>query len=180
MGIRLTLCLLILLTTPVLAVPIVVDDPFATFAWSGQFTPPGPSTSGQANTADPNFTFTLVTNGELRVTDFQASGDQFQVFVNTVPPAGPTFTTDGFNLGFSQGNPAIAFTDPNFSSGSLALTPGAYSVQIYQIQSNFASGLVGIQVVSTPELSAASARSAAFILWMALLLASRRQRFSLR
>lgn len=92
------------------------------------------------------FTFELTGSAELQVTDAFASGDQFEVFINTVSQGQTSApTTIGDNIG---NNYSAAFLDPRWSSGSFLLGPGSYTISGTTTLSPFGSGGAAIQLIS--------------------------------
>jgi hypothetical protein len=105
-----------------LAGPIVVDAGWYSFSVAGV---------GSPASGNP-FTFTAVGPVLLKVTDAYLVGDVFDVYVNSVlafttssPGPGP-YPADVFT-----NNPDEAFASPLWSSGSIWLNPGSYSVDIF-------------------------------------------------
>jgi hypothetical protein len=86
----------------------------------------------------------------LKVTDAFQFGDVFDVYVNSVL----AFTTGGFDAGgTSTTDPDIAFDGGEYSSGSILLAAGAYTVEILVAASPFGGGGAYIEVesASVPE-----------------------------
>ena len=119
-------------------------------------------------------TFTLTTPGVFRITDAFFAGDTFDVYssngqlilqtpVVTVGPA-PGIT-----------NPDLAFANPAYSRGSVALGPGSYQLQVFVRDSPFDSGGAYLSVISSavPEPAAVSGLMAAAALAIGI---GRRQR----
>ena len=94
---------------------------------------------------DTEFDFTVTTLAELQVTDAFNSGDQFEVFINTVSQGLTSTPVEGFTIGNDF---TAAFSDPNFSSASYLLGPGSYTVTGLTTLSPFGAGGAGIQLLS--------------------------------
>lgn len=125
--------------------PIVVDAGWYGFCFGGvgSAATAGCQNEGIATTGN-SFTFVTATSVELKVTDAFQHGDQFDVFVNAVL----AFTTSlvAVNIVSTTGNPDLAFADPTYSSGSIILGPGAYSVDVFTAASPFGGGGAYLEV----------------------------------
>lgn len=131
------------LSSSVSAGPIAVNGGWTTFGFEGV----GSSFSGQP------YTFSLVGNGVLKVTDAFAIGDIFDVYDSVL---GLLFSTsapsnDGSNAGT---NYDTAFSDAKWSSGSIALSAGNYSITGITTASPFGGGDGALQVVSAVPVPA--------------------------
>ncbi|OYU42140.1 MAG: hypothetical protein CFE44_25695, partial [Burkholderiales bacterium PBB4] len=115
-----------------MADPIVVDAGWYGFCFDAGAGMPafagGCKNSGVGEAGNP-FTFSLSGNGVLKVTDAFQYGDIFDVFINGALV--PTFTTSAPGNGFETPDPDAAFDGGLYSSGSLLLGAGNYSVMIY-------------------------------------------------
>jgi len=126
-----------------LAGPIVVDAGWYLFSVRGV---------GSPASGNP-FTFTAVGPVLLKVTDAFLVGDVFDVYVNSVL----AFTTSSpgpgpYSMDFWTDNPDEAFASPLWSSGSLLLSPGSYSVDIFASASPWGSGGAFIEVESAAAI----------------------------
>ncbi len=97
--------------------------------------------------SDEPYTFSLVGDGVLKVTDGFADGDSFDVYDSVL---GLLFSTsaptdDGSNTG---NNYDLAFADAKWSSGSIALSAGSYSITGITTSSPYGGGDGALQVVS--------------------------------
>jgi hypothetical protein len=134
-----------------IAGPIVVDAGWYTFCFEG---PGSPATDcGYGPSTGNPFTFTAVGPVLLKVTDAFRVGDVFDVYVNSVL----AFTTSSpgpgpYSMVFWTDNPDEAFASPLWSSGSLWLNPGSYSVDIFASASPWGSGEAFIEVVSAAAI----------------------------
>jgi PEP-CTERM motif len=90
-----------------------------------------PSPSGNSQFApDPPWTFTLLGQGFITVTDAALSGSAFDVFdFGVLIGSTPTVPFAGTNCG---GDPVPCSTDPNVSHGVFSLAPGAHSITIIE------------------------------------------------
>jgi hypothetical protein len=84
----------------------------------------------------------------LKVTDAFQHGDQFSVNVNS---GAYLFNTSAVppDPASSTGDPDVAFADPTYSSGSILLPAGAYSVDVFTMASPFGSGGAYLEVESS-------------------------------
>jgi hypothetical protein len=119
------------------------------------------------------WTITLLGSGTLTVTDFEASGDQFQLFDNGVAmnPAASPFTALGQNPGQAAlaggftSNPTVggnytapdinaALGDANFSSGTFALNAGVNVITgTWLLPNNQSTGDFNFIAEAVPEPS---------------------------
>lgn len=100
-----------------------------------------PQTSGNA------FTFTLVSSGEIKVTDAFLYGDSFDVYDFGTP----LFMTNSVgSSGGGSSNPDLAWADPLFSHGSAILGAGSHSITIFAAASPHGTGAAYMGVFTAP------------------------------
>jgi hypothetical protein len=141
--------LLLACATAANAGPITVGAGWYGFCFAGVGSP---ATAGCQNSgigvSGNSTTFTAVGNVDFNVTDAFNKGDTFKVVVNGTP----YFTSAVPAVAGNVSNPAIAFLDPTYSSISIALGAGAYTVDIFDTASPFGSGGAYLEaVVGVPE-----------------------------
>lgn len=84
----------------------------------------------------------------LDITDAFRPGDAFDIIINGVS----ALSTPGRAVGtLSVTNPNLAFANPAFSSGRIALAPGSYSISIFLREGPSASGGAFIRATAVPE-----------------------------
>ena len=95
-------------------------------------------------------TFVAGTDVIFQITDAFLFGDVFDVDINS---GAIQFTTSVPGSGTTTDDPNVAFADPNYSTGSILLGPGVYSVDIFVDTSPFGEGEGYLQVTTahTPE-----------------------------
>jgi hypothetical protein len=98
-----------------------------------------------SNFSEEPYTFTLAGNGLLKVTDAFAIGDTFDIYDSGL---GLLFSTslpndDGANAGNDYD---FAYADTRWSSGSIELSAGSYSITAITTASPFGGGDAGLMV----------------------------------
>jgi hypothetical protein len=116
-----------------MADPIAVDAGWYGFCFDAGVGNPayagGCQNKGVGEAGNP-FTFTLSGNGILKVTDAFLYGDIFDVFINGAVV--PSFTTSAPGISATEtDDPDVAFNGGIYSSGSILLGAGNYSVTIF-------------------------------------------------
>lgn len=132
---------------PAMADAVVVDGGWYGFCYGGTGEPivAGCDNEGVGTSGNP-VTFTLTGPGTFRITDAFWAGDSFDVYANgqlllQTPSVAPDDTV-------AVSNPDLAFADPVYSTGSLRLGPGSYSINVFARDSPFESGGGYLSVVS--------------------------------
>ena len=175
MSMKKRILLALLAVAPAFA-DVVVDGGWYGFCYQGSNTPitADCQNAGVGVTGNP-VTFTLTTPGVFRITDAFFAGDTFDVYSNghlilqtSVVAAQPA---PGIT------DPDLAFANPAYSRGSVALGPGSYQLQVFVRDSPFDSGAGYLSVISSaaavPEPAAVSGLMAAAALAIGI---GRRQR----
>jgi hypothetical protein len=129
-----------------MAGPIAVDSGWVGFCFAGAGSHATAGCQNQASSVSgAPFTFTLSGLGLLKVTDAFDSGDIFDIYINSVF----AFTTSSpVSTGSYTTNPDVAFASNHYSSGSLLLSAGSYSVDLIAKVSPYNGGGAYLQVAS--------------------------------
>ena len=133
--------------------PLPVDGTWTLFCWAG---------TGSLNNEGA---FTFTGSATLEVTDAFIDGDQFEVLDGGVSIGSTSVPTD---TGSFEGDPDLAFADPDFSSGAFALGGGSHSITLRTIATatGFPDGCGFLRAV--PLSAPAMPRGAAAVLMLAL------------
>lgn len=117
--------------------PLPTDGTWTQFCWFGGV--------GSLNDEGP-FTFSPMGPAVLDVTDAFIDGDAFDVLDGGTSIGMTSIPVD---TGSSQGDPDLAFADPDYSSGSFALAAGSYSItlQLTAAATGFTSGCGFLRVM---------------------------------
>jgi len=121
--------------------PLIVNSGWQQFSWGG----PGTPFDNQGA-----FTLTAGVGTVLKVTDAFCKGDQFRVFDNGVQIFDTSLVPVDLACSVSIGDPDVAFADPTYSKGSIALASGVHSITIQTIINPFLSGAAFIRADGPP------------------------------
>ncbi len=120
-------------------------------------------TNGIGNTIE----LTLASDSYLQVTDAYVAGDIYEVYIDSVL-AFTTSTPGGVGLPIEL-DPDAAFADSFYSSGSILLTAGVYSIDIFASAAPFLLAGGFVQAI-TATATAVSAPSVLLLMGLGLLL----------
>jgi len=129
------------------ASPITVGAGWYGFCFGGVGSPAmaGCQNEGVGVTGNST-TWTSLVPVLFQITDAFDHGDRFNVFVDGIF----AFTTSAvLTEGGDVTNPDVAFADPTYSKGSIALSAGSHSVDVFVNASPFGGGGAYLRVITT-------------------------------
>lgn len=141
----------LLIAVPSYAGPITVDAGWYGFCFGGAGSPAseGCQNSGIGECGNP-ISFTATSAVLFKITDAFDYGDNFQVWINNALALTTPVVESGSG---SVSDPDTAFSNPAYSSGSLLLPAGIYTIEVYVVNSPYSGGgaYLEVETASVPE-----------------------------